>query len=231
MPALTSFTEDEVKNRVLPDCYIYISHLDGIAPQYWRLPQYPDEVTDQMQSNFSEQNALGRSAPVYTFSNAGPRLIQFNLEFHRDMIDEANVGYSNVTLKDNEDYSDKLISALQAIAVPKYNLTNKTIEPPLVAIRLGRQVFIKGVVTSGISVTYKKPILVNEKYAVVGLGFTVAEVDPYDATTVYTNGSFRGLVSTMRKGMGMEEDNIGAPLSSSNIARRGPNSQISQRAY
>ena len=201
----TSFTEDEIKNRALPDCYIYISHLDGIAPQYWRLPQYPDEVTDQMQSNFSEQNALGRSAPVYTFSNSGPRQVQFNLEFHRDMIDDANVGYSNVPLKDGEDYSDKLISALQAIAVPKYNLTNKSIEPPLVAIRLGRQVFIKGVVTSGISVTYKKPILVNEKYAVIGLGFTVSEVDPYDASTVYTNGSFRGLVASMRNGMGMED--------------------------
>jgi hypothetical protein len=205
LAVLTSFTEDERKNRVLPDCYIYISHLDGIAPQYWKLPQYPDEVTDQMQSTFSEQNALGRSAPVYTFSNAGPRQVQFNLEFHRDMIDEANVGYSNVKLKDNEDYSDKLISALQAIAVPKYNLTNKTIEPPMVAIRLGRQVFIKGVVTSGIAVTYKKPILANEKYAVVGLGFTVAEVDPYDASTVYTNGSFRGLVASMRHGMGMED--------------------------
>jgi hypothetical protein len=207
---LMSFTENEIKNRILPDCYIYISHLDGLGtqygpPQYWRLPQYPDEVTDQIQSSFAEQNALGRSAPVYTFSNAGPRTVQFNLEFHRDMIDDANAGYGGVTLKDGEDYSDKLISSLQAIALPKYNLTNKSIEPPLVAIRLGRQVFIKGVVTSGIAVTYKKPILSNEKYAVVGIGFTVAEVDPYDASTVYANGSFRGLVASMRKGMGMED--------------------------
>jgi hypothetical protein len=203
---LTSFTEDERKNSILPDCYIFISHLGGISDiLYWRLPQYPDDVTDQMQSNFSDQNALGRSAPVYTFSNSGPRTVQFNLEFHRDMIDEANVGYSNVPLKEGEDHSDKLISALQAIALPKYNLTNKAIEPPLVAIRLGRQVFINGVVTSGIAVTYKKPILVNEKYAVVGIGFTVAEVDPYDASTVYTNGSFRGLVASMRENMGMDE--------------------------
>ena len=227
MVTLTSFTEEEIKNRVLPDCYIYISHLGGIAPQYWRLPQYPDEVTDQMQSNFSEQNALGRSAPVYTFSNAGPRTVQFSLEFHRDMIDEANVGYSNVQLKDNEDYSDKLISALQAIAVPKYNLSNKAIEPPLVAIRLGRQVFIKGVVTSGIAVTYKKPILTNEKYAVVGLGFTVTEVDPYDATTVYTNGSFRGLGASMRAGMGMESGGTGGQ--SNGITATSPSS-FSQRA-
>ena len=198
-----SQNEIEIRNRVLPDCYIYISHLDEDA-QYWRLPQYPDEVTDSMQSTFSETNTLGRSAPVYTFSNSGPRTVQFNLEFHRDMIDEANANNSSVTPSDSEDRSDKLISALQAIAVPKYNLTNKVIEPPLVAVRLGRQVFIKGVVTSGISVSYKKPILANEKYAVVGIGFTVSEVDPYDATSVYSNGSFRGLVSTMRGGMGME---------------------------
>jgi hypothetical protein len=201
----TSYNENEIKNRPLPDCYIYISHLDGIAPQYWHLPQYPDDITDQIQSSFGEQNALGRTAPIYTFSSAGPRTVSFNLEFHRDMIDEANLNNSSLTLNDNEDLSDKLISALQAISLPKYNLTNKTIEPPLVAIRLGRQVFIKGVVLGGISVTYKKPILANEKYAVVGLSFNVAEVDPYDASAVYKNGSFRGLVSSMRKGMGMEE--------------------------
>ena len=202
----TSFTEEETKNRTLPDCYIYISHLDGINEiQYWRLPQYPEDITDQMTSTFADQNALGRSAPVYTFSSSGPRQVSFNLEFHRDMVDELNIGFSNVVLKDGEDHSDKLIAALQAIALPKYNLTNKAIEPPLVAIRLGRQVFIKGVVTSGITINYKKPILANEKYAVIGIGFTVSEVDPYDASTVYTNGSFRGLVSSMRKGMGMEE--------------------------
>ena len=79
--------EADIINRVLPDCYLYISHLD--LPEelkYWQLPGYPDEVTDSMKANFSESTALGRSAPVYTFSNAGPRTVQFNLEFHRDMI-------------------------------------------------------------------------------------------------------------------------------------------------
>ena len=195
---------NNIESRPLPDCYIYISHLDGDA-QYWNLPQYPESVTDQMQSNFAEQNALGRSAPVYAFSNSGPRTVQISMEFHRDMIDDANASNSSVSLNDGEDHSDKLISALQAIAVPKYNLSNKNIEPPLVAVRLGRQIFIKGVVTSGIAVTYKKPILANEKYAVIGISFTVAEVDPYDASTVYSNGSFRGLVATMKSGMGMED--------------------------
>ena len=100
-----------------------------------------------------------------------------------------------------DDMADKFIKAIQAIAVPKYNLSNKAIEPPLVSIRLGREVFIKGIVSGGVSVTYGKPILSNEKYAIVEISFTVSEVDPYDATTVFKNGSFRGLTATLRKGM------------------------------
>lgn len=190
---------DDVFSRILPDCYIYISHLD--LPEefkYWQLPGYPDEVTDQMNSSFQENTALGRSAPVYTFSSAGPRSIQISLNFHRDMFEEMP---SNVVPRDGEDKAESFIHALQAIAVPKYNLSNKAIEPPLVAIRLGREVFIKGIVNSGISITYGKPILVNEKYATMKVSFTVSEVDPYDATTIFKNGSFRGLTATLRKGM------------------------------
>ena len=188
---------NDVLSRILPDCYLYISHLDE-GFQYWQLPGYPEEVTDQMSSNFTQTTALGRSAPVYTFSNAGPRTIQISLNFHRDMFEDMP---SNVMPRDGEDKAESFIHALQAIAVPKYNLSNKAIEPPLVAVRLGREVFIKGVVTSGISVTYKKPILSDEKYAGISISFTVSEVDPYDATTVYQNGSFRGLTATLRQGM------------------------------
>jgi hypothetical protein len=189
--------DKDIFSRILPDCYIYISHLDE-GYQYWQLPGYPDKVTDHMQSEFQTNTALGRSAPVYTFSNSGPRTVQINLSFHRDMFDEMP---SNVVPKDNEDKSESFIHAIQAIAVPKYNLSNKAIEPPLVAIRLGREVFIKGIVSGGVTVTYGKPILTNEKYAIVEISFTVSEVDPYDASTVFKNGSFRGLTATLRKGM------------------------------
>jgi hypothetical protein len=189
--------DKDILSRILPDCYLYISHLDE-GYQYWQLPGYPEKVTDQMQSTFQENSALGRSAPVYTFSNAGPRSININLSFHRDMFDEMP---SNVPLQDGEDKAESFIHAIQAIAVPKYNLSNKAIEPPLVAIRLGREVFIKGIVSGGVSVTYGKPILANEKYAIVEIGFTVSEVDPYDASTVFKNGSFRGLTATLRSGM------------------------------
>jgi hypothetical protein len=108
---------------------------------------------------------------------------------------------SNVVPNDDEDKAESFIHAIQAIALPKYNLSNKAIEPPLVAIRLGREVFIKGIVSSNVTVSYQKPILINEKYAVIKISFTVTEVDPYDATTVFKNGSFRGLTATLRSGM------------------------------
>ena len=190
------------KTYILPDNYIYISHLDDIGPgmQFWVLPFYPDTIQDSMASNFRETNALGRSAPVYTFSNAGPRTVQIEIKLHRDMMDDANAGVSNVRLKDGEDYIENLVHALQAIAVPKYNLTNKAVEPALVALRIGKQVFIKGVVTSEVALTYSKPIITGDKYAQIALSLTISEVDPYDATSVYQNGSYRGEVQTLRNG-------------------------------
>ena len=203
---------NDVLNRILPDCYLYISHLDE-DHKFWMLPGYPDSVTDHMSSNFHDSSALGRSAPVYTFSSSGPRTVNINLKFHRDMFEDINRHLhpelseeSREEQYPSSDLAEQFIHALQAIALPKYNLSNKAIEPPLVAIRLGQEVFIKGIVSGGVSVTYNKPILVNEKYAELVVSFTVSEVDPYDASTVFKNGSFRGLTATLRKkGMGYSE--------------------------
>ena len=187
---------------LLPDNYLYISHLDEKL-KFWRLPCTPETISDSMASTFNETSALGRSAPVFTYSKSGPRTVQISLKYHRDMMDALNIGSSNAELQLGEDYVDNLIKALQAIAVPKYNLSNKAVEPPLVALRLSNEIFIKGVVTSAIGLEYKLPILTNGKYAIVSVSFTISEVDPYDATTVYQNGSFRGVVATLKSGMGM----------------------------
>ena len=154
-----------------------------------------------MQSTFASTNALGRSAPVFTYSNSGPRSVRVELRLHRDMMDDLNVMSSNVKLDYGEDYMDSLIKALQSISVPKYNLGSKVVEPPLVALRLSNEVFIKGVVNGSIGLNYALPILSNGKYAQVSLTLEVTEVDPYDASTVFKNGSFRGLTATMRQGM------------------------------
>lgn len=189
---------------VLDDNYIYISHLDEKF-QFWKLPTWPDSVTDTVQSNFASTNVLGRTAPVYTFSNAGPRTVQIAIPLHRDLMDDVNIGVSSAYLGEGEDYVDNLLKALQAIAVPKYNLQNKAVEPPLVAVRLSNEIFIKGIVSGPIGITYTKPILSNGKYARVDLSITISEVDPYDATSVFKNGGFRGVVQGLKKGMNLED--------------------------
>ena len=191
-------------NKVLDDNYIYISHLDE-GFQFWKLPAWPDTISDSMSSTFNPTSALGRTAPVFTFSDAGPRVVSIDLFLHRDMMDDINTGISNSKLGEGEDYVDNLLKALQSIALPRYNLQNKAIEPPMVALRLGNEIFIKGIVSQAISVTYKKPILSNGKYAIAELNLTISEVDPYDATTVYKNGGFRGVVRSLKKGMNLED--------------------------
>lgn len=194
-------------NSRMMENYLYISHLDEDF-QYWFLPNSPNTISDSMQSTFSSTNVLGRTAPVFTYSMSGPRTVQVELQLHRDFMDDINLGRSNAKLGEGEDYVDNLIKAIQSISLPKYNLSNKAVEPPLVAVRFGEQLFIKGVVTGGIAVKYDKPIQYTNKYAIVTTSFVVSEVDPYDATTVFKNGSFRGVVKTLKNGMNLGDSNM-----------------------
>ena len=176
--------------------YIYLYHTD----KFIIIPEYPETITDNMTSTFTPTQALSRSAPVFTYANSGPRSVTFNLELHRDMVNDLNITAGNTNLKSNvisqtDDYVDTLIKELQSIALPRYNVNNRAVIPPRVAVRFGNELFISGVVTSTISCVYNKPILSNGKYAKVSIGFTVSEYDPYDATLVSQLGSFRGITS------------------------------------
>ena len=195
------------QGQLLTNNYIYISHMEE-GYKYWRLPTDPDSITDSAGSTFASTNALGRSAPIFTYSNSGPRVVQVSLALHRDMMDDINIGNMSPEFREGEDYIDALIRALQAIALPKYTSKNNVVEPPIGAIRFGNEIFIRGIVDGSISITYQKPILDNDKYAQVNIGFQISEIDPYDAPTVFKNGSFRGLVATMKSGMGFNETDM-----------------------
>ena len=199
---INKYTKENVYQA--PKNYIYISHLDEDY-RYWRLPNWPDEFNDSMQSSFATTTALGRSAPVYTYSNSGPRTINITLVIHRDEFDDVNMSWSNSKLGFGEDYVDNLIRALQSIALPRYNVDNKAVEPPLVALKIGKSLFIKGIVNGPVGVTQAKPILRGDLYANLQVSFSITEVDPYDATTVFQNGSFRGVLQTLKKGMNIED--------------------------
>ena len=113
-----------------------------------------------------------------------------------------NVGKSNVQLEMGDDYVDTLVKQVQAMALPSYNASERMVNPPIVAVRFGSDIFCKGVINGGVAVTYKLPLIQDkitkaDKYALVDISFNISEIDPYDADTVMQAGSFRGLNTTL----------------------------------
>lgn len=182
----------------LIDNYLYIFNLD----EWVLLPQYPDSISDQMGSTFSSTNILSRTAPVFSYSYSGPRSVQVDLDLHRDMFNEVNMdGASNMKIEVGDDYVDTIVKKIQAIALPNYDTSTKTVQPPMIAVRFGKDVFIKGIVNGGVSIEFQKPILDNDKYSKVTLHFNVYETTPYDASSVAQLGSFRGLTRKFFNGI------------------------------
>lgn len=198
-------TKDTSQYRYnLIENYIYLYHVGyndqtKQKGQFVVLPSYPESITDSLGSEFSSESPLSRSAPIFSYKSSGPRTVQVSLKFHREMMTQINYGISNLNVELGDDYVDTLIKQLQAVALPSYRQASKMVEPPQVAIRFGNDIFIKGVVIGGITLTYGLPILENNKYAIVDVTFQVTETDPYDAESVASLGSFRGLDRTLEK--------------------------------
>lgn len=186
---------------ILPNNFIYLYHTD----EYFIIPIYPESIGDNLSSSFASTTALSRTAPTFTYSNSGPRSVSVSLKFHRDMLNDINKKGSNVKFDNQgnivtsitDDYVDILIKKLQAVALPAYKSSGQSVVPPQIAIRFGNDIFIKGVVNSGIQLTYSLPLLANNKYAIVDIGFNVYETQPYDAKTIGDLGSFRGLTTSL----------------------------------
>lgn len=177
--------------------YLYLYHTD----EWIVLPEYPDSISDSLGSSFTSTNALSRTAPVLSYNYSGPRKVQVQLHFHRDMLNEVNYKASNMVVEIGEDYVDALLRQIQAIALPRYRASQKEVIPPMIAIRFGNEVFIKGVVDGGITIDYQKPILSNGKYAQITMSFTCTEIDPYTADSVQKLGSFRGITQAFKDGI------------------------------
>lgn len=184
------------KNKVFSmiDNYVYLYHTGTLIA----IPTFPEQIDDSMGTAYNSTSLLSRSAPIFSYSNSGPRSMQISLHLHRDMMDEINTNSSllNIDNLSSVDYLDRLIRELQSAALPKYSTAEKMVNPPLVAVRFGEDIFCKGVIDGGVSVSYSGPILSTNKYAEVSINFSIKEVDPYDADTIQKlsgAGSYRGI--------------------------------------
>lgn len=181
------------------DNYIYLFHTDTFIV----VPAFVDNITDSLGVNFASETPLSRTAPIYSYQNSGPRTVRILFNLHRDMMKEINYGVSNapvdLSMPNNDDYVDYMIKAIQAAALPSYDAANKMVNPPVVAARIGSDIFIKGVVTGGVEVNYSYPIIENGKYATVNMGITISEIDPYQASDVLQMGSYRGVPKTLER--------------------------------
>ena len=177
--------------------YLYLYHID----KFIILPSYPESIQDNSEIVYNPATPLARSAPIYSYSHSGPRSMQITLQLHRDMFNQIN--WQNSSFADSiemgDDYVDTLIKYLEAAALPAYAAAEKMVDPPIVALRFGQDIFIKGVIIGSVGVTYSLPILENDKYAQIQINFAVNEIDPYDAQQVAKIGSFRGLNTSLER--------------------------------
>lgn len=169
--------------------YIYMYHLQ----EFIVLPSFVDSVQENFQINWSTQTILGRSAPIYSFQNAGPRTLQVTFILHRDMMWQINKNVSNAKLTLNDDYIDVFLKDLQACVLPDYDGSSKAVNPPIIAMRIGNDIFIKGIITGTLGYTWMYPILENGKYSHLQISFSISEIDPYDARLVRKVGSYRNI--------------------------------------
>ena len=122
----------------------------------------------------------------------------------------SNINIAKIQENGGGDYVDYIIKVIQAAALPVYDMAQKMVNPPVVAVKLGSDIFIKGVVNGAVGVTYAPPIISGRKpdgsidpsqnkFAQVTIAFNVYEIEPYDALTVQREGSYRGLSKTLQR--------------------------------
>ena len=151
------------------DNYIIVHHLDD---RVYQIPMYPEEVSDTMSTRYVQTEILARSAPLQSWSNAGPRTLGFSLKVHRDLDDYVTAEHG----------INDLINDYQAFSLPNYSSPMLVI-PPKITVSLGPSLRITGI-PSNISYTNRLPIGENGEYMSGEFIFEIKELEPYDAESV-----------------------------------------------
>lgn len=179
------------------DNWVYLHHIG----KKFILPVDPDAVSDNMNVSYAENMPLSRSAPIYSYQNSGPRSVAATWTLHRDLCREFNPEWA----EEGQDPVDLLVTNLDALVLPEYEAANKLVNPPLVSLKIRDEIYIKGVVSGNVGLTYGLPIInygtesaPSFKYAMITISFGVNEITPYSASILpAVGGKFRqGIGST-----------------------------------
>ena len=134
------------------DCYIIVGGT-GIA-----FPCYPDSVSDSNQASYSSVSILGRSEPFQYYTGSGPRTVSTAFQFHTDMCGNVNYVY-------------RIADIIESACYPRYG---SAIAATRCHLHIAGNISITGIISS-VNTQYSGPIIDN-KYAVIDLSFSVTEV-------------------------------------------------------
>lgn len=167
------------------DNYIIAHHITVnqgtlVLPKSYRIPGYPQQVSDSMSATYQNVEILARSAPIYSWARSGPRTLTFQLSVHKDM-DWEGSGYDLTKVGD----ISELMEEYQALTLPNYEDAYR-VEAPKLTIRIGNSIRITGI-PQEISFTAALPLDPYGSYMAGTFSFTINEINPYEAKEVVTS--------------------------------------------
>jgi len=125
-----------------------------------KLPCYPKSISDSTNANYTSDSLFTSTEPYVVYNNSGPRNVSVSFQFHREMQG-----------LDHDPEIDNIVNTIQAACYP-INDGSMGVETIL---EVGKEIYIRGVITGGVSVSYSGPII-DGKYNVIDLSFTIQEV-------------------------------------------------------
>lgn len=172
----------------VPVSYLYIYHLK----KEWYLPVLPQGITNSLPISFSPTPIPLSSAPLQTFSSAGPRTVSITLKMHRKMFELEDK-------KNGAKKMEELINDISALALPKYTSASKLVVPPTVLYRAGNEVCIRGIVSGNVSITTSGAWQRDGKLSEIDIQFTIVEVEAFSAEYAQNHGVLRSIPTDLTR--------------------------------
>lgn len=155
---------------------------DSLSGESVDFPVYPEEPSDSRKSTYTQMpETLYQYEPFQVYQSSGPRSVEYNFTFHREMwTGDIRDGLAN-----------KLIRFCEGCLYPEYN--GSAVNTSIVTLYVHGEVMIRGILTE-VSKAWKGPILSDGWFAVCTLSLGITEVaeNPLNHTSVRNMTSIVG---------------------------------------